>query len=187
MPTPCAYTDMYATYQHSLVYTFAGGPTFRPKVIAAGGKAQFPYLVDKNTNVAIYESDEIVAYLFQQYGDGNVPKSLEPSFWTTLSCSIAMLPRLGKGSRFNEAKQPKNPLVYWGYESSPFCKLVRERLVELEIPHVQKSSGRGSSKRQQLFDKTGRFQVPYLEDPNTGVSLFESQDILDYLNEVYAI
>lgn len=30
-------------------------------------------------------------------------------------------------------------------------------------------------------------QVPYLEDPNTGVKMFESADIVEYLQQTYAI
>jgi len=45
---------------------------------------------------------------------------------------------------------------------------VREKLVELEIPHLLTSVGRGSPKRQAMYDKRGRFQAPYMEDPNTG-------------------
>ena len=30
-----------------------------------------------------------------------------------------------------------------------------------------------------------QFQVPFLVDPNTGVELFESPEILDYLEQVY--
>ena len=37
-----------------------GGPTFRLKVQKLGGKQQFPYMVDPNTKVAIYESDDII-------------------------------------------------------------------------------------------------------------------------------
>ena len=34
--------------------------------------------------------------------------------------------------------------------------------------------------------KTGvQFQVPYLVDPNTGVALFESLEIIEYLDAVY--
>jgi glutathione S-transferase len=29
--------------------------------------------------------------------------------------------------------------------------------------------------------------VPFLVDPNTGVELFESADIVDYLDEVYTV
>jgi len=31
----------------------------------------------------------------------------------------------------------------------------------------------------------GVFQVPYIEDPNTGVSMFESKEIVQYLNQLY--
>lgn len=41
------------------------GERYRPKVIEMGGKAQFPYMVDPNTNFSGYESDAIVKYLFQ--------------------------------------------------------------------------------------------------------------------------
>ena len=41
--------------------------------------------------------------------------------------------------------------------------MVREKLVSLEIPFVQHTCNRGSSKRQLLVDKYGKFAVPYLE------------------------
>jgi hypothetical protein len=44
------------------------GPTFRPKVLEMGGKKQFPYMVDPNTGVAMYESDDIIKYLADTYG-----------------------------------------------------------------------------------------------------------------------
>jgi glutathione S-transferase len=31
----------------------------------------------------------------------------------------------------------------------------------------------------------GTFQVPYLEDPNTGVAMFESAEIIKYLRSRY--
>ena len=40
---------------------------------------------------------------------------------------------------------------------------MREKLVSLEIPFVQHTCNRGSSKRQLLADKYGKFAVPYLE------------------------
>ncbi len=33
---------------------------------------QFPYLIDPNTDKAMYESDDIIEYLFNEYGDGQV-------------------------------------------------------------------------------------------------------------------
>ena len=128
-------------------------------------------------------------YLFKTYTNPiatSVPSSLSKEFITTLTCSLGLLPRLGRGSRFEESKAAKEPLVFWGYEASPFCKIVRERLCELEIPHLYKTCTRGSSKRKELLKKTGLFQVPYIEDPNTGVNMFESDEIIKYLDKTYA-
>lgn len=41
-------------------------------------------------------------------------------------------------------------------------------------------------KRDLLMAKNGQVQVPYLVDPNTGISMYESKDILEYLNKTYA-
>ena len=34
--------------------------------------------------------------------------------------------------------------------------------------------------------RTGHVQVPYLIDPNTGTEMFESADIIRYLEQTYA-
>ncbi|KAL4587599.1 hypothetical protein LXL04_000471 [Taraxacum kok-saghyz] len=163
------------------------GPTFRPKVGQMGGKQMFPYMVDPNTGVAMYESDDIIKYLVQKYGDGNVPLSLSLGLLTTLTAGLAMIGRAGKGSIYTKAKMPPQPLEVWAYEASPFSKLVREVLVELELPHILHSCARGSPKRQELFATVGHFQAPYLEDPNTGVKMFESAEIMEYLRATYAL
>ena len=36
------------------------------------GKAQFPLLVDPNTGKQMLESDAIISYLWNEYGDGQV-------------------------------------------------------------------------------------------------------------------
>ncbi|KAI6674082.1 hypothetical protein NL676_001988 [Syzygium grande] len=163
------------------------GPNFRPKVVQMGGKQQFPYMVDPNSGVAMYESDDIIKYLVTKYGDGNVPVLLSLGLLTTLTEGFAMIGRMGKGSSYIPAKLPPKPLEIWAYEGSPFCKLVREVIVELELPHLVRSCARGSPKRQVLYEKAGHFQVPYLEDPNTGVQMFESAEIVEYLRATYAL
>ncbi|XP_055812295.1 uncharacterized protein LOC129882145 [Solanum dulcamara] len=162
------------------------GPNFRPKVGQMGGKQQFPYMVDPNTGVSMYESDEIIKYLVGKYGDGNIPLMLSLGLFTTLTAGFAMIGRMGKGSSYRPSKLPPKPLELWAYEPSPFCKVVREVLVELELPHILHSCARGSPKRQVLYERVGHFQVPYLEDPNTGVQMFESADIVEYIQATYA-
>ncbi|XP_012072967.1 uncharacterized protein LOC105634688 [Jatropha curcas] len=135
------------------------GPTFRPKVVQMGGKQQFPYMVDPNTGTAMYESDDIIKYLVEKYGDGTVPFMLSLGLLTTLTEGFAMIGRMGKGSSYTPSKLPPKPLEIWSYEGSPFCKIVREALVESELPHIQRSCARGSPKRQALYEKAGHFQV----------------------------
>ncbi|XP_020694315.2 uncharacterized protein LOC110108143 [Dendrobium catenatum] len=112
------------------------GPNFRPKVLQMGGKQQFPYMVDPNTGVSMYESDDIIKYLVTKYGDGTVPLMLSLGLITTLTEGFAMIGRMGKGSSYSPSRLPPMPLELWAYEPSPFCKIVREVLVELELPHL---------------------------------------------------
>ena len=105
---------------------------------------------------------------------------------STIANGLGLIGRMGAGSRAKPSKIPPKPLELWGYEASPFVCLVKEVLCELEMPYVQRTCPRGSGKRQEVFEKKKQFQVPYLEDPNTGAELFESSAIVDYLNFVYA-
>ncbi|KAL0042144.1 hypothetical protein WJX77_004492 [Trebouxia sp. C0004] len=164
-----------------------GGPTWRPKAVQLSGKSQFPYMVDPNTRQQMGESDDIINYLYNEYGDGNVPLLLKLGPLTAISNTLALLPRINRGISYRKSKLPKKPVDLWAYEASPFCKLAREVLVELEIPHIYHSVARNSPKRQELIDKWDVFQVPYIEDPNTGVAMFETPQIIEYLEKTYAV
>ena len=51
-----------------------GGTKYRPLVKQLGGKTQFPFLLDENTDTKLYESEDIIHYLFEQYGrSGKTP------------------------------------------------------------------------------------------------------------------
>lgn len=165
-----------------------GGPNFREYVKNTGGKSMFPYMVDDNSGVSMYESDDIIDYLYDNYGPGKekVPSLLRAGALTVLTAGFGLAPRMGAGSRYTPAKMPEKPITIYSYEASPFCKLVREKLVELELPHLMRTVGRGSPKRQELKDRRGTFQAPYMEDPNTGTAMFESSAIVKYLEEQYA-
>lgn len=164
-----------------------GGTTYREYVAETGGKQQFPYLQDPNTGWCGYESSDIINYLYKTYGpqDGR-PSPLLVSPVSTISAGVASALRPGKGSRRVARIVPaKRPVELYGYESSPFSKVVRERLVELEVPYLLRSTPRGSATRAKLKEITGRVQTPYLIDPNTGVSMFESAAIVEYLAATY--
>ncbi len=151
-----------------------------------GGKCQFPFLVDPNMRVEIYESDEIDRYLFETYGTGSVPLLLSLGLLTTATAFTASVIRLGRGMRYRRSHPPALLLELYSYEGCPFCRIVRETLSELELPYLLHNVPRGGARREALVALAGKMQVPYLVDPNTEVAMFESADIVRYLNETYA-
>jgi glutathione S-transferase len=162
------------------------GPRFRPHVVERGGKAQFPYLVDPNTGKEMYESDDILRYLFERYGDGGVPLALAAGPFTLASAAAAGFLRPGFGARYRPARVPEQPLELYSFEASPFCRIVREVLCSLELPYLLHNVAKGSPRRDAFVERSGRMQVPYLVDPNTGVEMFESADIAAVLEAHYA-
>ena len=161
-----------------------GGRRFRPEGVARGGKAQFPYLVDPNSGKEMYESDAIVRYLFAEYGEGP-PPALLLGGWAALTGSLASALRLGAGTNAEPSRAPGSPLELWSFEASPFCRIVREKLCTLELPYRLHNVGKGSPSRAAFLERSGKMQVPYLVDPNTGAALFESAEIVRYLERSY--
>jgi glutathione S-transferase len=150
------------------------------------GKAQFPYLADPNTGKAMYESDDIIRYLFVTYGKGSVPWLLAAGLFGDLSSSLASAFRPSVGIRYRPAHAPAKPLDLWSFEASPFCRIVREALCTLELPYLLHNVARGSARRDEFIERSGKMMVPWLSDPNTGTELFESADIVNYLERTYA-
>jgi glutathione S-transferase len=177
----------------SLPVTFrpTGGALFRAELKNKYGVKQAPYLIDSNTGKEVAGGwQKILDYLFLKYGGGPIPPHLDPrragllaSAW--LSLNIAKLSGWSHQTRLS--KKLEKPLVLWMYEGSPFCKQVRDLLNALEVEHTVIYTPRGSPNRQKLYMKTKRVQFPYLEDPNTGVALFESDAIAEYIEKVYAV
>lgn len=163
------------------------GPRFREEVRRRGGRAMFPYLVDPNTGAEMYESDDIVAHLFREYGAGEIPRLLRPGALTFVSTALASAWRPGFGATYVPARAPERPLELYGYEASAFSRLVRERLCALELPYLLHNVAQGSPRRDAFVQLSGKMMVPYLIDPNTGAAMFESVDIVRYLDETYAL
>ncbi len=161
-----------------------GGPTYRPQLLARGGRAQFPYLVDPNTGDELYESSAIITHLYQHYGSRPAPWWLRTDVTVPLG-SAASLVRGAQGVRYRPAKAPEQPLVLYSMEASPYCRIAREALCELELPYQLINVGKGSLERAAFRERAGRMMVPWLQDPNTGREMFESADIVRYLRETY--
>ena len=184
-----------------------GGKRFRPRATKLGGKAQFPLLVDPNTGEQMYESMDIIAYLFETYGERPLPLKWRVGPLQKLGSTVTGIARGMSGVRARPSKRPAKPLQLYSFESSPFARLVRDLLCELEIPYVLRSAGRtrvadwvpppvrdslnmqsdpDQKNRKALFERAGRVSIPYLVDPNTGEEMAESEDIIRYLTETYA-
>jgi glutathione S-transferase len=158
-----------------------GGARFRP------GKKQFPFLLDPNTGVEMYESMDIARYLAKTYGDGSLPIGLRLGPITTITSAFASAWRSGHGGKVKRSRAPDKPLELWSFEASPYCRLAREALCELELPYVLHNVAKGSAHRQDFVSRSGKMMVPYLVDDNTGKAMFESADIVRYLHATYAV
>ncbi|MCP4907093.1 MAG: glutathione S-transferase [bacterium] len=163
------------------------GHRYRDDVIRRGGKAQFPFLIDPNTGEEMYESGDIVDYLFAEYAEGEPPAALGGSGLATLAVVISGLGRGSAGSFVRPSMAPAQALELYSFEASPFCRLVRETLCELELPYLLHNVAKGSARRAAFIERSGKMQVPYLVDANTGIGIFESQEIIDYLNATYSV
>lgn len=172
------------------------------------GQDQLPYLVDPNSDAKRQGFQDIAFYLFKQYRDTDyhAPEGIRAAV-DAYSSKLSTLIRLNAGMKAKKAHPAAEPLVLYSFESSPFTRPVRERLCELELPYFLVNVGKQQladmgpatfrfhtgaycpvpgSKRERLLKQFGRVQVPFLIDPNTQAEVFESEQILDYLQRNYA-
>jgi glutathione S-transferase len=184
------------------------GELYRSELTQRGGKAQFPYLVDRNTGVEMYESLDIVAYLYKTYAERSLPLKWRLGTLQTAGSMLASATRMSQGMRAKTGAQPEQLLELYSFESSPYARLVRECLCELEIAYIVRNCGRSELRewvlpplrealnivpdsqlknRQQLQAQKGKVSIPYLFDVNTGFGLFESADIVDYISDTYSL
>ena len=181
-----------------------GGKRYRQRLLKLGGKAKVPFLHDPNTGTSLYESDAIAQYLYKEYGhDWEKVPERRIATSTLASASRGKLGMFAKPS-----KAPKKPLELYSFEGSPYARLVRETLCELEVPYLLHNVGKtpgshadylppeyradyvhdympGTENRRKFLERAGRVMVPYLIDPNTGVAMFETRDIQAYLRKTY--
>ncbi|MDP3726456.1 MAG: glutathione S-transferase N-terminal domain-containing protein [bacterium] len=64
-----------------------------------------------------------------------------------------------------------------------FCKKVLDRAHELGVPLEERNIADEKNLRE-LMEKGAKRQVPFLVDEERGVSMYESDDIVKYLNSM---
>jgi len=190
-----------------------GGKRYVPRLKKLGGEAKVPFLHDPNTETMLYDSNDIVEYLYKQYGlEGEeVPQR------RILTSTLASLTRAGSltsltagsnGMFAKPSKVARKPLELYSFEASPYSRLAREVLCELEIKYLLHNCGKtpgghsdyyppeiryenmhnympGTENRRKFLERTGKIMMPYIVDPNTGVDMYQAKDIQEYLRETY--
>ncbi len=68
----------------------------------------------------------------------------------------------------------------------PFCRKVLDEAELLGIKFELKDISSSDEIAAELIEKGGMRQVPYLVDEERNVSMYESDDIVEYLREHYA-
>ncbi len=149
-----------------------GGKRFRPEVRKLGGKAQFPFLIDENKDIAIYESGDIAAYIHHNYGGTRSWQRFLGPLDQILS-QFGILVRLFAGTFVKKSIAPAAPLEFIGAERDPRARLVKELLCEMELEYFW--SGQG---------ETGKTN-PTLFDPNTKEKIMGAFAIRAYLKRTY--
>lgn len=165
-----------------------------------------PVLFDANVEERRTGAEEIIKYLYKQYKGIDAPNRCLPGKKALRASKLSTLLRLNAGVKARSSKGAELPLRLYSFESSPFSRIVRERLCELELPYQLINLGKQqradmgpaklrfnigkytpviNSKRALFNAEHGNVQVPYLEDPNTGAGLFESSEIIEYLKLHY--
>lgn len=169
--------------------------------------AALPYLIDHDADVHADGLQACLAHLLQRYAGLAWTRPLLGSWPMRLSSRLASTLRGEVGESAAPSRAPRKPLELYSFESSPYSRLVRERLCELELPWILRSFGKEQlgdwgpptlraslkpwkpkpgGRRAGMLAATGKAQVPYLIDPNEGVELFESRAILSHLDSHYA-
>ncbi|MEM9071104.1 MAG: glutathione S-transferase N-terminal domain-containing protein [Myxococcota bacterium] len=164
----------------------AKGSRNRDVVVERGGKAMFPYLVDPNEGVEMYESEDIIDYLHRTYGTKRSPLLRVVSPLNTLGAALASASR-PRGGKVKSAHDNGDLelMVLYNFEASPYCRKVREVLAELDLSYRVVNVAKRSVHRPELVALGGKMMVPYLLDPNGDVAMYESDDIVAYLRRTY--
>ena len=83
-------------------------------------------------------------------------------------------------------RHPEKLLKLYDIEASPYCRLVREVLTELDLDVLVLPCPAGGTRfRPEAEAVGGKRLFPLLVDDNTGTHLYESADIIDYLEATY--
>ena len=180
------------------------GKRYVQRLVRASGTKKIPFLHDPNTGVKLHDSEAIVEYLYKQYGINGI-KTPERNLKTSI---LATASRGTSGMFAIPSVAARKPLELYSFEGSPYVRLVRELLCELEISYIVRNVGKtagtfadffppilrhnkmknympGTENRRKFLERAGLVMVPYIVDPNTRTSMWQTGDIQEYLRNTY--
>ena len=181
-----------------------GGKRFARRLPA---RARLPYLIDTDKDVRASGLRDCLQHLLETYAEIGWATVALDSLPMRLTSKLASKLRGDAGDHVRPSRAPRRPLELYSFESSPYSRLVRERLCELELPWILRSFGKEQladwgpptlrftlkpwkpvpgGRREGMLHDTGKAQVPYLIDRNHDIELFESKLILKHLDHHYA-
>ena len=79
----------------------------------------------------------------------------------------------------------RDPLTLYRLQACPYCERVVRVLDELDLPYESRFVEPLHSRRNAVARRTNKRTVPAIVDPETGVTMSESANIVDYLEATY--
>jgi len=153
---------------------------------ATKGKRAVPFMQDNNPSMykpELIGAKDIIFHLFTTYGPGEdaIPANMRKNSGSGAT-----------GVKMNAKARPDNtkmkPITLYGWEGAKPVIPVRKCLNDLSLAHTFIPVSANSANRGALEKRTkGIFQVPFIIDPNTGIEMFESGEIVKYLTETYTV
>ncbi|RXK49317.1 glutathione S-transferase N-terminal domain-containing protein [Halorientalis pallida] len=77
-------------------------------------------------------------------------------------------------------------MTLYRLEGCPYCELVVDRIEELDIDYESVWVEGLHSRRNEVKRTSGQRQVPVVVDEDRGITMAESERILEYLDQSYA-
>ena len=76
-------------------------------------------------------------------------------------------------------------LILYTSVSCPFCRKVEAYLTDKGLEYEARDTRANQVYLDELIEIGGKRQIPYLVDTERGVSMYESEDIIQYIRDTY--
>uniref|UniRef100_A0ACD5UWM9 Uncharacterized protein n=1 Tax=Avena sativa TaxID=4498 RepID=A0ACD5UWM9_AVESA len=149
----------------------------------------------ETTSAAAATSSSVLSFLcpLLKFFGGGDPSQERNDIVEVTTSSLSSLARLPWGSTVAassvESVSPTETaptLQLYEFEACPFCRRVREAMTELDLSAEVYPCPKGSLRHRDVVRKIGgKEQFPLLVDASTGVTMYESGDIVKYLIRQY--